>query len=212
MKMTPSSAQRSPTERWESCTSPLIYSGSTRVIRVWVGYVYLWVRLCLCLGFVNPLQDVALHQYLPLSSVCCFPNPVGSFLLCYVVLPSSAWSSSWSLPSPWLPLCAAFGTPIVRHLRYMTGPFPLLFQCLLCDILYWRVTLWQLRHCVPWPWDVEQQCCEHGPSHPALLGCCPVLCYPGTGRLRKAGSPPVYRCQGLQLNSSSRLQRCAKTR
>ena len=34
------------------------------------------------LGFVHPLQDVALHQCLPLSSVCCFPNPGGSLLLC----------------------------------------------------------------------------------------------------------------------------------
>ena len=59
-------------------------------------------RLHLCLGFVHPLQDVALHQCLPLSSVCCFPNPGGSLLICYVILPSSAWSSSWSLPSPWL--------------------------------------------------------------------------------------------------------------
>ena len=25
------------------------------------------------LGFVHPLQDLALHQCLPLSSVCCFP-------------------------------------------------------------------------------------------------------------------------------------------
>ena len=46
------------------------------------------------LGFVHPLQDVALHQCLPSSSVCCFPNPGGSLLLCYVILPSSAWSSS----------------------------------------------------------------------------------------------------------------------
>ena len=30
------------------------------------------------LGFVHPLQDVALHQCLPSSSVCCFPNPGGS--------------------------------------------------------------------------------------------------------------------------------------
>ena len=45
-------------------------------------------------GFVHPLQDVDLHQCLPLSSVFCFPNPGGSLLLCYVVLPSSAWSSS----------------------------------------------------------------------------------------------------------------------
>ena len=50
------------------------------------------------LGFVHPLQDVALHQCLPLSSVCCFPNPGGSLLLCYVILPSSAWSSSRPLP------------------------------------------------------------------------------------------------------------------
>ena len=51
----------------------------------------LLLRLRLCLGFVHPLQDVALHQCLPLSSVCCFPDPGGSLLLCHVVLPSSAW-------------------------------------------------------------------------------------------------------------------------
>ena len=33
------------------------------------------------LGFVHPLQDVALHQCLPLSSVCCFP--VSSGPLCF---------------------------------------------------------------------------------------------------------------------------------
>ena len=32
------------------------------------------------LGFVHPLQDVSLHQCLPLSSVCCFPVPGGSLL------------------------------------------------------------------------------------------------------------------------------------
>ena len=52
------------------------------------------LRLRLRLGFVHPLQDVALHQCLPLSSVCCLLYPGGSLLLCYVVLPSSAWSSS----------------------------------------------------------------------------------------------------------------------
>ena len=92
--------------------------------------------LRLRLGLVHPLQDVALHQCLPLSSVCCFPNPGGSFLLCYVVLLSSAWLSSWSLPSPWLPLCAAFGPPIVLHSCCMTGPFPLMFQCVFFDINY----------------------------------------------------------------------------
>ena len=65
------------------------------------------------LGFVHPLQDVALHQCLPSSSVCCFPNPGGSLLLYYVVLPSSAWSSSRPLPPPWLPLCASLCPPIV---------------------------------------------------------------------------------------------------
>ena len=65
------------------------------------------------LGFVHPLQDVALHQCLPSSSVCCLPNPGGSLLLCYVILPSSAWSSSRPLPSPWLSLCASPCPPIV---------------------------------------------------------------------------------------------------
>ena len=46
------------------------------------------------LSFVHPLQDVAFYQCLPLSSVCCFSLPGGSPLPCYVVLPSSAWSSS----------------------------------------------------------------------------------------------------------------------
>ena len=60
------------------------------------------VRVCVCqitlliyrlrLGYVHPLHDVALHQCLPLSSVCCLPNPGCSLLLCYVVLPYSAWS------------------------------------------------------------------------------------------------------------------------
>ena len=74
---------------------------------------------CVCdlisshLGFVHPLQDVALHQCLPSSSVCCLPNPGGSLLLCYVILPSSAWSSSRPPPSPWLPLCASPCPPIV---------------------------------------------------------------------------------------------------
>ena len=48
-----------------------------------------YLHLHLHLGFVRPLQDVALHQCLPSLSVCCFPNPGGSLLLCYVILPSS---------------------------------------------------------------------------------------------------------------------------
>ena len=74
---------------------------------------FLRLHLCLRLGFVYPLQNVALHQCLPLLSVCCFPDPGGSLLPCYVVLLSSAWSSSQSLPSPWLPLCTVFGPPIL---------------------------------------------------------------------------------------------------
>ena len=41
------------------------------------------------LGFVYPLQDVALHQCLPLSSACCFPVPGGSSFLamsCHLLL------------------------------------------------------------------------------------------------------------------------------
>ena len=42
------------------------------------------------LGCVHPLQDVALHQCLPLSSVCCFPVPGGSSFLamssCHLLL------------------------------------------------------------------------------------------------------------------------------
>ena len=87
------------------------------------------------LGFVHPLQYVALHQCLPLSSVCCFPVPGGSPLPCYVILPSCAWSFSWSLPSPWLPLCAAFGPLIVLHSCYMSGPSLLLFQCVFYNTL-----------------------------------------------------------------------------
>ena len=104
------------------------------IVSLWYDTLLHWTHILhLCLGFVHPLQDVALHQCLLLSSVCCFPN-LGGSLLCYVVLPSSAWSSSWSLPSPWLPLCAAFGPPIVLNSCYLTGLFPLLFQCVFYDI------------------------------------------------------------------------------
>ena len=96
------------------------------------SHTHTYLHLYLHLGFVHQLRDVALHQCLPLSFVCGFPNPGGSLLLCYVILPSSAWSSSRPLPSPWLPLCASLCPPIV--LCYMTGPFPLLCQCVFYDI------------------------------------------------------------------------------
>ena len=38
------------------------------------------------LGFIHPLQDIALYQCLPLSPVCCSPVPGGSLLPCFVVL------------------------------------------------------------------------------------------------------------------------------
>ena len=54
---------------------------------------------------------------MPCTVFClCFHVPAGSLLLCYVILPSSAWSPSWFLPSPWLPLCAAFGPSVVSRL------------------------------------------------------------------------------------------------
>ena len=72
------------------------------------------------------------------SNAGCSPPSVPSIVLClllscsllprYVVLLSSASSSPQSLPSPWLPLCAAFGPPIVLHSCYMSGPSPLLFH------------------------------------------------------------------------------------
>ena len=46
------------------------------------------------LGFVHPLQDVAFHQCLPLSSVCCFPDLGGSLVLvtssCRLLLSAAA--------------------------------------------------------------------------------------------------------------------------
>ena len=78
-------------QRKEGCASVTRGKAFLRIIQmIFVDHL----RFRLRLGFVHPLQDVALHQCLPLSSVCCLPNPGGSLLLCYVVLPSSAWSSS----------------------------------------------------------------------------------------------------------------------
>ena len=93
-----------------------------------------YLHLHLHLRFVHPLAGCSPPSCLPLSSVCCFPNPGGSLLLCYVILPSSAWSSSRPLPSPWLPLCASLCPPIVLYSCYMTCPIPLLFQSVFCDI------------------------------------------------------------------------------
>ena len=54
--------------------------------RTQASHLLVGIHLHLHLGFVHPLQDVALHQCLPSSSVCCFPNPGGSLLLCYVLV------------------------------------------------------------------------------------------------------------------------------
>ena len=93
------------------------------------GFCRYRLHLHLHLGFVHPLQGVALHQCLPSSSVCCFPNPGGSLLLCYVILPSCAWSSSRPLPSPWLTLCASPCPPYIalstlHRLVHPTSPCP----------------------------------------------------------------------------------------
>ena len=79
-----------------------------------------------------------------ICSVHSFPVPDGSLLLCYVVLPSSTWLSPRSLPSPWLPLCAVFSPSIVLHSCYMSGPFPLLFQC-----VYYQLPLF-ISVCLAW--------------------------------------------------------------
>ena len=82
------------------------------------------------LGFVHPLQDVALYQCLPLSSVCCFPVPGGSLLPCRVILPSSAWSFCWSLAVYSLLFSAAYGFAIRKC-----------FICLICSMcFYWSVS------------------------------------------------------------------------
>ena len=88
------------------------------------------------LAFVHPLQDVALHQCLHCLLSVAFLFQVIFPFLCYVVLPSSAWSSPSSLPSPWLTLCAAFGPPIVLHSSHKSGPSPLLFQCVFYNVCY----------------------------------------------------------------------------
>ena len=106
------------------------------------------------LGFIHPLHHVALHQCLPLSPVCCFPVPGGSspplprppptptppltpFLVmssCHLLLGRPV--GVFPLLSPWLPLCAAFGSPTVLHSCYMFGPTPLLFQYVFYNVSY----------------------------------------------------------------------------
>ena len=115
---------------------------SVNIKSVNIKSVFLWYRsqrdvylfckfgmtfLRLRLGFVHPLQDVALHQCLPLSSVCCVPNPGGSLLLCYVILPSSA-SSSFDL----FPLLGCHSVKrLVRLLVFSFAICPAHFQACL---------------------------------------------------------------------------------
>ena len=97
---------------------------------VWVVSVHLHLHL----GFVHPLQDAALHQCLPSSSVCCFPNPGGSLLLCYVILPSSAWSSSRTYCSSYVcQVVWVVSTHTVLHMSvklYGWSVYILFFICL----------------------------------------------------------------------------------
>ena len=57
---------------------------------------------------IHPVQDAALHQCPPLSSIQCCPAPGSSPLLCHVILSPSACLSSASVPSCGLPLCNAW--------------------------------------------------------------------------------------------------------
>ena len=62
-------------------------------------YMYIHFSLRLCpstAGCSAPLMSSIV--------ICLMLSYSRWFLLFYVVLPSSAWSSLWSLPSPWLPL------------------------------------------------------------------------------------------------------------
>ena len=106
------------------------------------------------LGFIHPLQDVALHQCLPLSSVCCFPVPGGSLLPCYVVLPTSAWSSPWSLPSPMLPLIDAVFTVIKSNsILNLKGDDWSLQYCLHCIEVQRLSEKSYTKH--TWKWTME---------------------------------------------------------
>ena len=88
------------------------------------------------LGFVHPLQDVVLHQCLPLSSVCCFlvsPSP----RLC----PSTAGCSLPSMPSIVLCLllsCFTFHLGFVHPLQDVSPPpMPSIVLCLLLSCPRW---------------------------------------------------------------------------
>ena len=81
-----------------------------------LGNHLLWVRslkadFTFHLGSVHPLQDVSLHQRLPLSSSCCFPVPSGSSFLavssCHLLL---------GCPHDLFPL---LGCHSVQHLVYL---------------------------------------------------------------------------------------------
>ena len=100
------------------CRKVLVSICSCRTINCTYTCDTIWNLIyicCLRLGFVHPLQDVALHQCLPLSSVCCFPNPGGSLLLlcrlaifCLVVLLISSLSLVATLCSVWSTYCPSF--------------------------------------------------------------------------------------------------------
>ena len=77
--------------------------------------------------------------------LCCFPVPGASLLPCYVILPYSARSSSWPIPSPWLPLCVAFGPPIVLYFCDMSSTSPLLFQCVFYNV---NILFLISEHCI----------------------------------------------------------------
>ena len=82
------------------------------------------------LGFVYPLQDVALHRCLPLSSVCCFPDPGGSLLVmssCHLLLDSPLDL----FPLLGCTLCSAWSTYCPSFLLYVQPISTFVSVCIL---------------------------------------------------------------------------------
>ena len=116
---------------YHSCTleHTLAHSPLCGILSTTLSTFHLSPRLCPPTAGCSPPP-------MPPIVLCCFPVPGGSLLPCYIVLPSSTWSSPWFLPSLWSPLCAAFAPPIVLHSCYMSGPSPLSFQCVFFNVRF----------------------------------------------------------------------------
>ena len=91
------------------------------------------------LGFVRPLQDVALHQCLPLSSVYCFPVPVGNTLI-YAMMLVRCWTG---LLLSWLSVCLVLA-------KLNIGNYLQPFQPKCC--IYYRRHWWLCGLFFKWSW------------------------------------------------------------